>query len=83
MASPQEPPTGAALGVFSPSPKPGWWTRHGTKILGAIVALVGILGDSLSLIVAYDPKHAALWSLIIGIGGAVIRRGFVNSANQA
>lgn len=80
MASLQEPTTGAVPAPSSASTK-GWWSAHGTKILGAVVAVVGIAGDSLSLIVAYDPKHAALWTLIIGIGGAVIRRGFVNSAN--
>jgi hypothetical protein len=80
MDLPNAPPTGVGPAPSSASSR-GWWRQHGTKILGAIVAVVGVAGDSLSLIVAYDPKHAALWTLIIGIGGAVIRRGFVNTGN--
>ena len=83
MGSPNVLPTGVAPVPSSVSTNKGWWGAHGTKILGAIVALIGVAGDSLSLIVAYDPKHAALWTLIVGIGGAVIRRGFTNSANQS
>jgi hypothetical protein len=58
-----------------------WWRDHGTKILGGVVIFVGAAGDSLSLITAVDPKHAALWTLIIGLGGAIIRRGFTNTAS--
>lgn len=58
-----------------------WWTGHGTKILGVAVMAIGVAGDCLSLIQAADPKHAALWSLVIGVGGAVVRRGFTNTKN--
>lgn len=57
-----------------------WWTGHGTKILGWVTVLIGAGGESLSLIQAVDQKHSALWALIIGLGGAVIRRGFTNTA---
>lgn len=58
-----------------------WWTGHGTKILGAFVALVGIAGDSLVYIQALDPKHAAIYSALVAVGGAIVKRGFTNSAN--
>jgi hypothetical protein len=57
-----------------------WWHRHGTKILGAIAGLVGVAGESLSLIQTFDPKRAALWALVIGIAGGIVRRGFTNQA---
>ncbi len=57
-----------------------FWAGHGTKILGAVVVLIGAAGDSLSLIQAVDPKHAALWALVTGVGGFIIKRGFTNSA---
>lgn len=79
MASPQEPTTGATPAASSGLSK-GWWAAHGTKILGAITVGVGAGGEVLSAIQAVDPKHAALWALILGLGGAVIRRGFTNSA---
>lgn len=60
-----------------------WWHGHGTKILGVIVMLVGVAGDCLTLIQALDPKRAALWALVIGLGGAVLRRGFINSQNAS
>lgn len=60
-----------------------WWKNHGTKILGAIVTGAGIFGEVASLVQAYldslDPKHAALYALITGLGVAVIKRGFTNS----
>ncbi len=60
-----------------------YWHAHGTKILGIVVMLLGAAGDSLSVIQAADPKHAALWALVIGLGGAIVRRGFTNSARAA
>jgi hypothetical protein len=57
-----------------------WWQDHGTKILGYVVMAIGAAGDCLSLIQAVDPKHAALWSLVVGLGGAIVRRGYTNSA---
>lgn len=57
-----------------------WWTGHGTKILGTAVAIIGIAGDALVYIQALDPKHAAIYSALIGIGGAIVKRGFTNSA---
>jgi hypothetical protein len=57
-----------------------FWKGHGTKLLGALVVLIGAAGDSLSLIQAVDPKHAALWALVTGVGGFIIKRGFTNSA---
>ena len=60
-----------------------WWGSHGTKILGAVVVLVGAAGDALSLIQAVDPKHAALWALVTGLGGFIIKRGFTNTAQAA
>lgn len=57
-----------------------WWHDHGTKILGYVVMGIGAAGDCLSLIQAVDPKHAALWSLVVGLGGAIVRRGYTNSA---
>lgn len=56
-----------------------WWDGHGTKILGIAVMLIGVAGDCLSLIQAVDPRHAALWSLVVGVGGAVLKRGFTNT----
>lgn len=58
-----------------------WWVSHGTKILGGVAVLIGAGGESLALIQAVDPKHAALWALVIGLGGAIIRRGFTNTQN--
>jgi hypothetical protein len=58
----------------------GWWRAHGTKILGVLVAAVGVAGDCLVYIQAMDPKHAAIYSAFVAIGGAIIRRGFTNSA---
>jgi hypothetical protein len=59
-----------------------FWKDHGTKLLGLIVALIGALGDVQQLFIAYDsnPKHVALYSLIVALGTAIIRRGFTNSA---
>lgn len=59
------------------------WANHGTKILGFVVALIGALGDVQQLFVAVDanPKHIALYSLIVALGGAVIKRGFGNSSS--
>jgi hypothetical protein len=56
--------------------------NHGTKILGALVAVIGALGDVQQLFVAVDPnpRHIALYSLIVALGSAVIRRGFSNTA---
>ncbi len=56
------------------------WSDHGTKILGAVVVAVGAAGECLQLIQAVDPKHAAAWALVIGLGSAVVKRGFTNSA---
>lgn len=61
----------------------GWWVGHGTKILGWIIVGVGALQEVLPLIQGVDPKHSALWALVIGLGGAVIKRGFTNSKNAA
>lgn len=58
-----------------------WWRGHGTKILGILAMLVGAGGESLALIQAVDPKHAALWALVMGLGGAIVRRGFTNTKN--
>ncbi len=55
-----------------------WWTKHGTKLLGAVVALVGAAGESLATIQAFDPKRAALWAMVIGIAGGIVKRGFTN-----
>lgn len=55
-----------------------WWHRHGTKLLGMATGLVGIAGESLALIEAADPKRATLWALVIGIAGAIVKRGFTN-----
>lgn len=60
-----------------------WWHDHGTKILGYVVMGIGAAGDCLSLIQAVDPKHAALWSLVVGLGGAIVRRGYTNTARAA
>jgi len=60
-----------------------WWHDHGTKILGWAVVGLGAAGDSLSLIQAVDPKHAALWALVTGLGGAIVRRGYTNTAKLA
>ena len=57
-----------------------WWTGHGTKILGGLVAAVGVAGDSLVYIQALDPKHAAIYSALVAIGGAIVKRGFTNTA---
>jgi hypothetical protein len=57
-----------------------YWAAHGTKILGSLAVIIGAGGESLALIQAVDPKHAALWALVMGLGGAVVRRGFTNSA---
>jgi hypothetical protein len=57
-----------------------YWVGHGTKILGVFVAGVGIAGDSLVYIQALDPKHAAIYSALVAIGGAIVKRGFTNSA---
>lgn len=56
-----------------------YWIDHGTKILGVIVTLIGAAGECLQLIQVVDPKHAALWALVITLGGAVLKRGFTNS----
>lgn len=56
-----------------------WWKSHGTKILGVVVALIGAAGECLQLIQTVDPKHAALWAMVITLGGAVLKRGFTNS----
>jgi hypothetical protein len=55
-----------------------WWHTHGTKILGVVTALVGVAGESLSLIQAYDPKRSALWALVVGIAMAIVKRGYTN-----
>jgi len=60
-----------------------FWAGHGTKLLGGLVVLIGAAGDSLSLIQAVDPKHAALWALVTGLGGFIIKRGFTNTAQAA
>ena len=57
----------------------GYWADHGTKILGTAVILWGAAGESLVYIQQLDPKHAAIWGVVITLGGAVLRRGFVNS----
>lgn len=59
-----------------------WWRAHGTKILGWVTIVVGAAGECLTLIQAVDPKHSALWALIITLGGGIVRRGFTNTANQ-
>jgi len=59
-----------------------FWAGHGTKILGGVTVAIGAIGESLSLIQAVDPKHAALWALVAGVGGAIIRRGFTNTSTQ-
>ena len=56
-----------------------YWRGHGTKILGGVIVFVGALQEVLPLIQGVDPKHSALWALFIGLGGAVIKRGFTNS----
>jgi len=56
-----------------------WWAAHGTKILGTVAVIIGAGGESLSLIQAVDPKHSALWALVMGLGGAIVRRGFTNT----
>lgn len=58
-----------------------WWTGHGTKILGGVVLLIGGVQDVLPLIQQADSKHALLWAIVTGIGAAVIKRGFTNSAS--
>lgn len=59
-----------------------FWANHGTKLLGALVALFGAMGDYVELFRAFDPnpKHAALWTLISALGLAVLKRGFTNTA---
>jgi len=56
-----------------------YWAAHGTKILGTIVGLVGVAGESLALIQSWDPKRAALWGMVIGAAVAVVNRGFTNT----
>ncbi len=58
-----------------------WWHTHGTKVLGAVVTVIGAAGESLALIQTMDPKHAGLWALVIGIGGGIVKRGFSNQAS--
>ncbi len=59
---------------------PQWWHDHGTKILGVIAAGAGAAGEALAYIQQLDPKHAALWGVVIIIGAAVVKRGFTNTA---
>lgn len=59
------------------------WRSHGTKILGWLIVFVGALQEVLPLIQGIDPKHAGLWALVVGLGGAVIKRGFTNTKNAA
>ena len=56
-----------------------WWQGHGTKILGVITTVYGVIQEALGAIQAVDTKHAAVWALVIVLGGAVIKRGFTNS----
>lgn len=59
-----------------------FWKDHGTKLLGFLVAAIGAMGDCLELFKSFDsdPKHIAAYTLIVGLGSAIIRRGFTNSA---
>lgn len=56
-----------------------WWAGHGTKILGATASLVGLAQEVIGAIQAADPKHAAIWALVIALGVATFKRGFTNS----
>lgn len=57
-----------------------FWHAHGTKFWGYFVIGIGILGDSLVYLQAIDPRHAAVYSLLVGVGGAIVKRGYTNSA---
>lgn len=55
-----------------------WWTNHGTKILGTIIAIVGG-ALTLGLIPAQYVQYAQ--GLLTLLGGTAIKRGFTNTAN--
>ena len=59
-----------------------YWNNHGTKFYGALVMLAGASGEALVYIQQLDPKHAAVWGVIITLGAGIIRQGFVNSQRQ-
>ena len=59
-----------------------FWRAHGTKILGYVTAGVGVLNEIVAYIQAADPKHAAIWALVIALGAATVKRGHTNSASQ-
>lgn len=62
-----------------------FWKEHGTKLLGFLVAVVGAMGDCIQLFAAADPnpKHVAVYTLIAGLGAAIVKRGFTNTATLA
>jgi Flp pilus assembly protein TadD len=60
-----------------------FWAAHGTKILGLASAAAGGAGEALTYIQQLDPKHAAIWGVVILLGVAIVRRGFTNSARLA
>lgn len=57
----------------------GWWKNHGTKILGFLTSVYGFIQGALEQIKQVDPRHAAVWGLVVALGGFIIARGFTNS----
>lgn len=58
----------------------GWWTGHGTKILGTVASIVA----GLLLVPDLIPKGQVRWwqaaSIVLGV--LTVKRGFTNSAQD-
>ncbi len=61
-----------------------FWDEHGTKVLGAAVAVKDIIGVALA-IDGLVPLAALKWFLFINgvLGIVIVRRGFTNTAKAA
>lgn len=57
-----------------------FWHAHATKFWGYFVMTTGVAGDALVYVQALDPRHAAIYSLLVAVGGAIVKRGYTNSA---